>query len=127
MGAAQTPMAQMNIRLSAETKAQGDAVLAQHQLTPTAAVRSLWWYLAQHQALPGFLQEARHAAARSDVPKASLAEEDTKGQEAEGGAGMALRLATQAGFDLQPLQSLSYGELRDLAFDEYLIEREQNV
>lgn len=49
--------AQMNVRINAALKEQGDAVLARNGITPSQAVRSLWAYLATHGDLPEYLKE----------------------------------------------------------------------
>lgn len=49
--------AQMNVRINAALKEQGDAVLARNGITPSQAVRSLWAYLATHDDLPEYLKE----------------------------------------------------------------------
>lgn len=43
---------QMNVRMSASLKADGDAALAQAGYTPSAAVRALWAFAASHAAAP---------------------------------------------------------------------------
>ena len=107
-------VAQMNIRVNETIKAQGDSALADFGLTPTQAVRALWDYLAQHRTLPDFLKQEARTETVSACDASALADQ---------GAGLALRLATDAGLDTLPLQEASYEELRDYAFEEYLAER----
>lgn len=65
-----TAMVQLNTRIDPMLKAGGDAVLARNGLGPSDAIRALWVYLVEHQALPGFM-----VADKRDAPRAeSLAE-----------------------------------------------------
>lgn len=47
-----TTEAQVNVRMSAELKKAGDAVLAKAGITPSQAVRALWTYAADHEDDP---------------------------------------------------------------------------
>ena len=100
---------QMNVRINAERKAKGDEVLAKFGLNPTYAVRALWDYLATNKALPAFMAEGQHANGGTTATFSTLAEE---------GAGMAARLAQQAGIACESLQDVSYRELRDAAYED---------
>ena len=104
---------QMNVRIDAERKAGGDAVLAKFGLTPTYAVRTLWDYLAERKALPDFMTADHNA--KSSAGNAGAA---TFAALAEEGAGMAARLAQQAGIACELLQGITYEELRDAAYEE---------
>ena len=104
---------QMNVRIDAGRKAGGDAVLAKFGLNPTFAVRALWDYLDEHEALPDFMAESRNADGCAE--KEALA---TFAALAEEGAGMAVRLAQRAGIACESLQGVSYWELRDAAYEE---------
>lgn len=44
---ASRPVAQINVRIDRDLKAEGDAVLAEAGMSPTSIVRSLWTKLAQ--------------------------------------------------------------------------------
>ena len=114
MDAAQT---QMNVRLNAERKARGDEVLAGFGLTPTQAVRSLWDYLATRKALPEFMAADTEGDESEQYSPQSLSET---------GAGMAVRLAREAGLHCDALLSLPYEELREAAYDERFEEWEHS-
>jgi addiction module RelB/DinJ family antitoxin len=47
---------QMNVRLDAGLKAQGDDVFQRNGITPSQAVRGMWEYVAQTGKLPDFLR-----------------------------------------------------------------------
>lgn len=109
--------AQMNVRLDARRKTRGDEVLAEFGLTPTLAVRSLWDYLAERKEPPKFMtadaeddQDARCSAQRLS----------------ETGAGMAIRLAREAGLHCDELLSIPYEELREAAYDDRFDEWERS-
>lgn len=80
---------QMNTRIDAALKAQGDAVLARYGLTPSQAVRSLWTYLFTHNDLPDYLKE-QQMHAEEDVEKRMDAV-------VERGSGLAWKLAQEFG------------------------------
>lgn len=52
---------QLNTRMEADLKAQGDAVLSSHGVSGTEAVRSLWRHMALTQSLPSFMAPAEEA------------------------------------------------------------------
>lgn len=68
MGAATV---QLNTRIDPMLKAGGDAVLTRNGLGPSDAIRALWAYLVEHQALPGFMMTDKREAPRAE----SLAEQ----------------------------------------------------
>lgn len=112
-----TTQAQMNVRISEDRKAAGDAVLAKSGLSPSHAVRSLWDYLATRKAIPDFMVESAGEDGRQKRQSGkALANE---------GAGMAIRLAKEAGMHCELLQSMPYDELRDAALEERILELEQ--
>ena len=49
-------MTQMNVRIDAETKKQGDRALERIGLSPSEAVRALWEFAARHANEPASLQ-----------------------------------------------------------------------
>ena len=51
-----TATVQLNTRIDPALKAGGDAVLSRNGVGPSDAIRALWKYLAEHQALPTFMQ-----------------------------------------------------------------------
>ena len=64
-----TAMVQLNTRIDPMLKAGGDAVLTRNGLGPSDAIRALWAYLVEHQALPGFmLADKRELPARRALP-----------------------------------------------------------
>lgn len=66
-----TATVQLNTRIDPMLKAGGDAVLTRNGLGPSDAIRALWAYLVEHQALPGFM-----VADKREMPRAkSLAEQ----------------------------------------------------
>lgn len=50
------PMTQMNVRIDAELKKQGDRALERIGLSPSEAARALWEFAARHVNEPGKLQ-----------------------------------------------------------------------
>ncbi|HAM16274.1 MAG TPA: hypothetical protein DCP91_10570 [Eggerthellaceae bacterium] len=104
--------AQLNVRIDAGLKAAGDAVLERFGVSSVQIVRSAWQYMVDHQRLPDFVQE--NAADRADR---AIAETDA-------GAGMALRLAREAGLRAD-FEAMSYEQLRQSAYEEMLIEEAQ--
>lgn len=104
-------VAQLNARIDAQIKREGDATLARLGVSATEAIRALWTYLAKTQSLPGFMQE-------TDTPPATAVPQHDMGGS---GAGMALSLAREQGLS-SDIGSIGYDELRDLAFQELLEE-----
>ena len=103
---------QLNVRIDAGLKAAGDAVLARFGVSSVQIVRSAWQYMVDHQRLPDFVQP-------------NVAEQAGRGAaETDAGAGMALRLAREAGLRAE-LEAMSYEELRQSAYEEMLIEEVQ--
>ena len=104
--------AQLNVRIDEDLKHAGDLVLERFGASAVQIVRAAWQYMADHQTLPEFVhtEEDKSASCANDT----LAE-------AERGAGMALRLAREAGLRAE-LESMSYAELRESAYEEALIE-----
>lgn len=108
---------QINARLDTNIKRAGDATLARFGASTTQAIRSLWTYMAETNSLPDFMDTQEQDAAHAD-PR-PLAPTD--------GAGLALRLAQEEGLTSSDVQSVSYEELRDLAFDELVREGRARV
>lgn len=95
--------AQLNVRVDAELKRGGEAVLARYGLTPSDAVRGLWSYVVAHQAPPAFLSEKEPA----EVPWS------------DDGCGLALAfLGTQPPRTAQA--DMPWSEERDALYDELL-------
>lgn len=101
--------AQLNVRIDADLKAAGDAVLERFGVSSVQIVRSAWQYMVNHQRLPDFV-EAKPARSTIETQEA-----------AEQGAGMALRLAREAGLRAE-LEAMSFDELRESAYEEMLLE-----
>jgi len=101
--------AQLNVRIDADLKAAGDAVLERFGASSVQVVRSAWQYMADHQRLPDFVQA--NAGERGSRVTA----------ESDAGAGMALRLAREAGLRAE-LEAMPYEELRQGAYEEMLLE-----
>ena len=104
--------AQLNVRIDAGLKAAGDAVLERFGVSAVQIVRSAWQYMVDHQRPPDFVQA--NVANQADLTTA----------ETDAGAGMALRLAREAGLRAD-LAAMSYEELRQSAYEEMLIEEAQ--
>lgn len=101
--------AQLNVRIDANLKAAGDAVLERFGVSAVQIVRSAWQYMADHQTLPDFA-EGDNTASNAESADEVLS-----------GAGMAIRMAREAGLRAE-LEALSFGELRETAFEEMLLE-----
>lgn len=104
--------AQLNVRIDEDLKLAGDLVLERFGVSAVQIVRAAWQYMADHQRLPEF------ARAGETEPTAYKADAIVH---AESGAGMALRLAREAGLRAE-LESMTYAELRESAYEEALIE-----
>ena len=62
---------QMNLRIDATLKRDGDAALAAAGYTPTQAVRTLWRFAARHQGQPEAVREGLSFGAADDQSSAS--------------------------------------------------------
>lgn len=103
---------QMNTRLGRAAKTGGDAVLAQHGLSPSQAVRALWDYLCKHQDLPSFMRERE--------VDAMDAERQRKISLIKNGAGLAVRVAQeQCGYTGPASNLLDDADWRELKNDMY--------
>lgn len=101
--------AQLNVRIEADLKSAGDAVLERCGVSAVQIVRAAWQYMADHQRLPSFADpDAKHAESAASSPEAFA-------------PGMAMRLAQEAGLRAE-LESMPFEELRETAFEEMLIE-----
>ena len=103
---------QLNIRLDEELKATGDNVLADHGVSSTEAIRSLWTYMAKTRRLPDFIL-GKNDAFRPDS------------HAAEDGAGFAVRMMREKGFDVpfpKPIEDLDQhiDEIEELKEEAYL-------
>lgn len=105
---------QLNTRLDEDIKRAGDAVLAEYGVSSTEAIRSLWQYMEREHVLPDFIVTntfAQHAYL----------------QEAQQNAGIALRLAKELGMNITTIQRMDYSDLREAAYEELLLEREEGI
>lgn len=112
MGAATV---QLNTRIDPMLKAGGDAVLTRNGLGPSDAVRALWAYLVEHQALPGFM-----VTDKREVPRAeSLAEQ---------GCGLAFSSLGLNASDFAPIGSSAedWDAVRDDMYDTIIADIEAN-
>lgn len=105
---------QLNTRLDEDLKRAGDAVLAEHGVSGTEAIRSLWQYLARTQSLPDFIVSEQSAL------RPSL-------EQLEEGAGIALRIAREQGLHVDNMPSMTYDQLREAAYEEWLLEKEEGL
>ena len=112
MGAATV---QLNTRIDPMLKAGGDAVLTRNGLGPSDAVRALWAYLVEHQALPGFMVTDKREAPRAE----SLAEQ---------GCGLAFSSLGLSASDFAPVGSSAedWGAVRDDMYDAMIADTEAN-
>ena len=100
---------QLNVRIDEDLKAAGDAVLERHGVSAVQIVREAWRYMAEHQRIPQF--DERPAGAPAPIVDI----------EVESQAGMAIRLAREAGLRAE-LESMTYTELKESAYEEMLLE-----
>lgn len=104
---------QMNTRIEAALKRQGDAVLERFGITPSQAIRGLWRYLSFHNDIPEYMKEQRRS------------QDDERWREARAlaqhGEGLALRLAHTEGLvvcDAVPLRDVC--AMEDAMYEEML-------
>ena len=107
-------MVQMNTRISAELKAQGDAVLAHAGVSASQAVRQLWEFMAAYGELPAL--ELREPAAQSAADQCG----GLSGQVTQG-AGMATHFLRERGVSVVPPAA---GSLNDELYAAKLAEYE---
>lgn len=110
-----TATVQLNTRIDPMLKAGGDAVLARNGLGPSDAIRALWTYLAEHQALPGFMVVDKREAPRAK----SLAEQ---------GCGLAFSSLGLSASDFAPGESSAdnWDAVRDDMYDAMIADIEAN-
>ena len=106
--------AQLNVRLDENLKAGGDAVLQRFGVSAVQVVRDVWQYMVDYQRVPTFGEHPAMRGLRRDDCIA-LAEE---------GAGMATRLAREAGISVG-FEAMTYEELREAAYEEMLVEQDE--
>ena len=101
--------AQLNVRINADLKAAGDSVLERFGVSSVQVIRSTWQYMADHQKLPDFVRQ-------------EVSPSPNEGREvADCGAGMAVRLALEAGLRAE-FEAMTFDEMRESAYEEMLLE-----
>lgn len=110
-----TTMVQLNTRIDPMLKAGGDAVLTRNGLGPSDAIRALWAYLVEHQALPGFMLADKRGTSRAE----SLAEQ---------GCGLAFSSLglSASDFALAELSADNWDAVRDDMYDAMIADIEAN-
>ena len=111
------PVAQLNVRFDENLKAAGDAVLRRNGVPAVQVIRDMWKYMADHQAIPRF--DMVNASASSSHEAKESAQ-----HRIEEGAGMVSRYAKEAGIRAD-FESMTFEELREAAFEEMLLEKEE--
>ena len=107
--------AQLNVRIDEDLKAAGDAVLERYGVAAVSVIRDAWRYMANNQRLPQY----------GDRPVQSSTTDDTSTRGwVDAQAGMALRLAREAGLRAE-LEAMTFEQLRESAYDEMLAEMEE--
>nr|AHF23954.1 hypothetical protein [uncultured bacterium Contig19] len=104
--------AQLNVRIDEDLKAAGDAVLERYNVPAVQLIRDVWRYMADHQRIPHLGEKPSDAEQVDD----SIFRNQIESQ-----AGMALRLAREAGLRAE-LENMTYDQLRESAYEEMLQE-----
>ena len=107
--------AQLNVRIDEDLKAAGDAVLERYGVSAVSVIRDAWRYMADNQRIPQY-------DGRS--PKASSLDGANACDWIDDQAGMALRLAREAGLRAE-LEAMTFEQLRESAYEEMLAEMEE--
>ncbi|MDM8271184.1 type II toxin-antitoxin system RelB/DinJ family antitoxin [Thermophilibacter provencensis] len=116
---AATMTVQVNARIDAELKREGDAALAAAGLTPTQAVRALWELATHLKESPGQLRAALLPDERQREQAARDKEIQRKLKLVKEGASLMERSYCSNGLPWPPPTSeLSYDELKELAYRE---------
>lgn len=117
-------MVQMNTRIPADLKEQGDRALENAGLTPSQAVRALWEFAAQHMYEPSAVRRAlgeQQVKAKPDAATQKRIDAYEKGRRIMEDA------YRQAGLNphkTYAASQVSYKELRDLYYEERLAQGE---
>ena len=116
---AATMTVQVNARIDAELKREGDAALAAAGLTPTQAVRALWELATHLKESPGQLRAALLPDERQREQAARDKEIQRKLKLVKEGASLMELSYRSNGLPWPPPTSeLSYDELKELAYRE---------
>lgn len=110
------PVAQLNIRLDAALKQEGNAILSQRGQTPSQLVRAAWSYLVLHGTVPPSLEHLIDQDTLDNPPV-----EQSPKQLCDAGAKLVAGFYEQAGIP-QPRTSFDYEALREYAAEERLRE-----
>lgn len=97
---------QMNMRISADLKARGDAVLAHAGVSASQVVRQLWEFMATYGELPA-LELSGAAACSGEHSAVGIAEEVAQG------AGVVARFLQERGVSAYPSAGAASGVLQD--------------
>lgn len=110
---------QVNARIDADLKREGDEGLAAAGLTPTQAVRAVWELAARHKDQPEKIIAALFPDRAEADEKARQAEYERKKKLIDDAPKIAERYYEKAGLPWPPPSAgLSYEELKELAYKE---------
>lgn len=115
---------QMNTRLDALLKKQGDAALAAAGYSPSQAVRSLWTFAARNATQPKLIGRTLNALDEGD-PKEETAEHARKLAAAQEGWHLLENTLEQYGIDASSLYETFEDFDEDALYEEALCERYQ--
>lgn len=119
MPTAKTHNSQVNARIDADLKREGDAGLAAAGLTPTQAVRAIWELAARNKDHPDKILAALYPNRKEADEKARQAEYERKKKLINDAPKIARRYYDKAGLPWPPPSaSLSYEELKEQAYRE---------
>lgn len=107
---------QISARIDAGDKREKGATLARLDVSATDAISAQWSYLTQAQTLPSFMRGL--GSVSSDASETTASAEQP---ESLSGAGLVLTLAREKGLSAG-VEAVDYNELRDLAFEELVVE-----
>ena len=120
-------LSQINARIDADLKDQGDAALERAGFSPTTAVRALWQLAVRLDNQPGALAAILDPD-RDKPTDEELAERARKVKLAQQGAQIVPDLLGEMGITIEDMARAMAGfsddDLRELAYEEHLKERE---
>lgn len=127
VGRPKSELTQMNTRIDRKLKERGDAALARAGFTPSQAVRALWKFAVRHEYEPEAIEQALSLEQSQDIENDD--EIIAKLQDLESVQKACSKLLEnikqQTGVTSLPLETLSYKELRDLAYEDRIEEWER--
>lgn len=119
-------LTQMNTRIDRELKERGDAALARAGFTPSQAVRALWEFAAKHEYEPEAIMQALSPEQSQDIEDDEIAAKLQDLESVQRACSMLLESIKQnTGMASLPIETLSYKELRDLAYEHRIEEWER--